>query len=155
MDVNDKVAVVTGGAHGIGRALCRALHFEGARVVVADLDMEAAASVAGEVHGLALHVDVSREEEIISAVDRVEQEIGPVDLFISNAGVAFGDGPEGAASASNDHWRDCININLMAHVHAARVLVPRMISRGGGCLVNVASAAGLLSQVGEDRKSVV
>ncbi len=149
MDVNNKVAIVTGGAHGIGRALCRALHFEGARVVVADLDMEAAARIAGEVDGLALHVDVSHEEEIVSAVDRVEQEMGPVDLFVSNAGVAFGDGPEGAASAGNDRWRACIDINLMAHVYAARVLVPRMISRGGGCLVNVASAAGLLSQVGE------
>jgi NAD(P)-dependent dehydrogenase (short-subunit alcohol dehydrogenase family) len=111
--------------------------------------MEAAAGVAGEVDGLALHVDVSHEEEIVSAVDRVEQEMGPVDLFVSNAGVAFGDGQEGAASAGNDRWRACIDINLMAHVYAARVLVPRMISRGGGCLVNVASAAGLLSQVGE------
>jgi NAD(P)-dependent dehydrogenase (short-subunit alcohol dehydrogenase family) len=111
--------------------------------------MEAAARVAGEVDGLALHVDVSHEEEIVSAVDRVEQEMGPVDLFVSNAGVAFGDGQEGAASAGNDRWRACLDINLMAHVYAARVLVPRMISRGGGCLVNVASAAGLLSQVGE------
>ena len=149
MDVNHKVAVVTGGAHGIGRALCRALHSEGARLVVADLDMEAAARVAGEVDGLALRVDVSHEDEIVSAVDRVERELGPVDLFVSNAGVAFGDGPEGAASAGNDHWRACIDINLMAHVYAARVLVPRMINRGGGCLVNVASAAGLLCQIGE------
>ncbi|MEE8340392.1 MAG: SDR family NAD(P)-dependent oxidoreductase, partial [Xanthomonadales bacterium] len=131
MDVNNKVAVVTGGAHGIGRALCRALHIEGARVVVADLELEAATRIAGEVGGLALRVDVAREEEIIAAVDRVEQEMGPVDLFVSNAGVAFGDGPDGAASASNDHWRACIEINLMAHVYAARVLVPRMISRGG------------------------
>jgi len=149
MDVNNKVAVVTGGAHGIGRALCRALHFEGARVVVADLDMEAAGRVAREVGGLALRVDVANEEEIVAAVDRVEQEVGPVDLFVSNAGVAFGDGPDGAASASNAHWRACIDINLMAHVYAARVLVPRMASRGGGCLVNVASAAGLLCQIGE------
>lgn len=149
MDVNNKVAVVTGGAHGIGRALCRALHIEGARVVVADLELEAATRIAGEVDGLALRVDVAREEEIIAAVDLVEQEIGPVDLFVSNAGVAFGDGQDGAASASNDHWRACIEINLMAHVYAARVLVPRMISRGGGCLVNVASAAGLLCQIGE------
>ncbi len=149
MDVNNKVAVVTGGAHGIGRALCRALHIEGARVVVADLDMEAAARVAGEVDGLAVQVDVSHEDEIVSAVDQVEREMGPVDLFVSNAGVAFGDGPDGAASASNDRWRACIEINLMAHVYAARILVPRMISRGGGCLVNIASAAGLLCQIGE------
>ena len=149
MNVNNKIAIVTGGAHGIGRALSRVLHSAGARVVVADLDLETAVRVAGEVDGLALHVDVSHEEEIVSAVDRVEQEMGPVDLFVSNAGVAFGDGSDGAASASNRRWRDCINVNLMAHVYAARVLVPRMIKRGGGCLVNVASAAGLLCQIGE------
>ena len=149
MDVNNKVAIVTGGAHGIGRALCRALHFEGCRVVVADLDMEAAAAVAAEVGGLPLKVDVTREEDIVAAVDRVEQELGPVDLFVSNAGVGFGDGPEGAASATNDIWRTCLDIHLMAHVYAARVLVPRMVKRGGGCLVNVSSAAGMLCQIGD------
>ena len=149
MDVNNKVAIVTGGAHGIGRALCRALHFEGCRVVVADLDMEAAAAVAAELGGLPLKVDVTREEDIVAAVDRVEQELGPVDLFVSNAGVGFGDGPEGAASAPNDIWRTCLDIHLMAHVYAARVLVPRMVKRGGGCLVNVSSAAGMLCQIGD------
>jgi len=149
MDVNDKVAVVTGGAHGIGRALCRALHMEGARVAVADLDFEAAEKVAAEVGGLALRVDVSCEEDIVAAVDRVERELGPIDLFVSNAGVGFGDGPEGAASASNEQWRTCLDIHLMAHVYAARTLLPRMIKRGGGCLVNVASAAGMLCQIGD------
>jgi len=149
MDLNNRVALVTGGAHGIGRALCRALHMEGVRVAVADLDLECAEKVAAELGGLALRVDVSRQEEITAAVDRVEAEIGPVDIFVSNAGVAFGDGPEGAASAPDEHWRACLDINLMAHVYAARVMVPRMRERGGGCLVNVASAAGLLCQVGE------
>ena len=149
MDVRNKVAIVTGGAHGIGRALCRALHFEGCRVVVADLDMEAAVAVAAEVDGLPLKMDVTREEDIVASVDRVEQEMGPVELFVSNAGVGFGDGPEGAASASNDIWRTCLDIHLMAHVYAARVLVPRMIKRGGGCLVNVSSAAGMLCQIGD------
>jgi len=149
MDVRNKVAIVTGGAHGIGRALCRALHFEGCRVVVADLDMEAAVAVATEVDGLPLKIDVTREEDIVASVDRVEQEMGPVELFVSNAGVGFGDGPEGAASASNDIWRTCLDIHLMAHVYAARVLVPRMIKRGGGCLVNVSSAAGMLCQIGD------
>ncbi len=149
MDVNNKVAIVTGGAHGIGRALCRALHFEACRVVVADLDMEAATAVAAEVDGLPLKMDVRREEDIVAAVDRVEHELGPVDLFVSNAGVGFGDGPEGAASASNDIWRTCLDIHLMAHVYAARILVPRMVKRGGGCLVNVSSAAGMLCQIGD------
>ena len=149
MELKNTVALVTGGAHGIGRALCRALHIEGVHVAVADLDQQGAAKVAAEIGGLALRVDVSQEQEIKAAVDKTEQELGPIDIFVSNAGVAFGDGPDGAASAPNEHWRDCIDINLMAHVYAARIMIPRMTERGGGCLVNVASAAGLLCQIGE------
>lgn len=149
MELNNAVAVVTGGAHGIGRALCRALHGAGARVAVADLDFASARSVAAEIEGLALRVDVASEQEIIEAVERTEAELGPVGVFVSNAGVAFGDGPDGAASAPNESWRSCLDVNLMAHVYAARIMIPRMKSRGGGCLVNVASAAGLLCQIGE------
>jgi len=149
MDLNQQIAIVTGGAHGIGRALCRALHGAGARVAVADLDFASARAVAAEVDGLAFRVDVSQEREIVDTVERVEQELGPVSVFVSNAGVAFGDGPEGAASASNEHWQTCLEVNLMAHVYAARAMIPRMRARGGGCLVNVASAAGLLCQIGE------
>jgi NAD(P)-dependent dehydrogenase (short-subunit alcohol dehydrogenase family) len=149
MELENTVALVTGGAHGIGRALCRALHAAGVRVAVADLDYDAAEKVATEIGGLALRVDVSREEEIIAAIEETIRELGPIDLFVSNAGVGFGDGPHGAASAPNEHWRACLDINLMAHVYAARAMIPRMIERGGGCLVNVASAAGLLSQIGE------
>jgi NAD(P)-dependent dehydrogenase (short-subunit alcohol dehydrogenase family) len=149
MELTNTVAVVTGGAHGIGRALCRALRIEGARVAIADLDYPAAQQLAKEVDGLALAVDVSQEGQIVDAVDRTEAELGPISLFVSNAGVAFGDGPDGAASAADEHWRACLDVNLMAQVYAARVMIPRMKSRGGGCLVNVASAAGLLSQIGE------
>jgi len=149
MEVKNRVALVTGGAHGIGRALCRALHIEGARVAVADLDMDCAVRVAEEIGGLAVRVDVARESEIVAAVNHVEETLGPVDIFVSNAGVAFGDGPGGAASAPDENWRACLDVNLMAHVYAARIMVPRMKERGGGCLVNVASAAGLLVQVGE------
>jgi NAD(P)-dependent dehydrogenase (short-subunit alcohol dehydrogenase family) len=149
MELINAVAVVTGGAHGIGRALCRALNEAGATVAVADLDFAAARSVAAEVGGLALQLDVANEQEIIDGVRQVEAELGPISLFVSNAGVAFGDGPDGAASAPDEHWRSCLDVNLMAHVYAARALIPQMKSRGGGCLVNVASAAGLLSQIGE------
>jgi NAD(P)-dependent dehydrogenase (short-subunit alcohol dehydrogenase family) len=149
MKLNDRVALVTGGAHGIGRALCRALHLEGVRLAVADRDAEAATATAAAVGGLPLAVDVSREAELVAAIERTEAELGPIDIFVSNAGVAFGDGPDGAASAPNEHWRACIDVNLMAHVYAARAMIPRMKARGGGCLVNVASAAGLLSQIGE------
>jgi NAD(P)-dependent dehydrogenase (short-subunit alcohol dehydrogenase family) len=149
MELKNTVALVTGGAHGIGRALCRALNIEGVRVAVADLDLAGAEKVAAEINGLALRVDVSQEQEIIAAVEKTERELGAIDIFVSNAGVAFGDGPDGAASAPNEHWQTCLDINLMAHVYAARVMVPRMTERGRGCLVNVVSAAGLLCQIGE------
>jgi NAD(P)-dependent dehydrogenase (short-subunit alcohol dehydrogenase family) len=149
MEVNNRVAIVTGGAHGIGRALCRALNMEGAKVAVADLDIAVAKTVAQEIGGIALQMDVADAGSIAAGVERAEAELGPVDIFVSNAGVAFGDGPEGAASAPDEHWRACLDINLMAHVYAARIMVPKMTRRGGGCLVNVSSAAGLLAQVGE------
>jgi NAD(P)-dependent dehydrogenase (short-subunit alcohol dehydrogenase family) len=149
MDLNNRVVLVTGGGHGIGRALCRAFNIQGCRVAVADIEAEAAAKVAAEIEGLALTVDVSKEEQIVAAIEETERALGPIDIFVSNAGVGFGDGPDGAASASNEIWRACLDVNLMAHVYAARAMIPRMKQRGGGCLVNIASAAGLLIQVGE------
>ena len=150
-----KVAVVTGGGHGIGRALCRRLAQDGANVVVADIESDAAESVAVEIGGTAISTDVSREDSLVAMIDRVEAEIGPIDLFVSTASVAFGDAESGAASAegglrpADDRWDICWNVNVMAHVYAARALLPRMTGRGGGYLVSVASAAGLLSQIGD------
>ena len=150
-----KVAVVTGGGHGIGRALCRRLARDGVHVVVADIETDAANTVAAEVGGIAMSVDVSDENALVALINQVEDEAGPIDLFLSNAGVGFGDGRSGAASAEGgmrpveDRWSLSWNINVMAHVYAARALVPRMKKRGGGYLVNVASAAGLLSQIGD------
>jgi len=150
-----KIAVVTGGGHGIGRALCRRLAADGLTVVVVDLETDAAEVVAKEIDGHSFGVDVSDEAALASMIDKVEKNIGPIDLFISNAGVAYGDDAGMAASkagglkACNDRWSACWNINVMSHVYAARKLVPLMIEHGGGHLVNVASAAGLLSQVGD------
>jgi NAD(P)-dependent dehydrogenase (short-subunit alcohol dehydrogenase family) len=150
-----RTAVVTGGGHGIGRALCRRLHRDGATVVVVDVDGSAAEKVAAEIGGVARVVDVADEAAISKLVDEIEQDIGAIDLFVSNAGVGFGDGESGAISAegglnaADDRWEACWRINVMAHVYAARALIPRMLERGGGHLVNVASAAGLLSQIGD------
>jgi len=150
-----KVAVVTGGGHGIGRALCRRLARDGVHVVVADIEGDAANTVAAEIGGTPVSVDVSDEQSLAAMIDRIEKETGPIDLFLSNAGVGFGDGSSGAASAEGgmrpveDRWSLSWNINVMAHVYAARALLPRMTERGGGYLVNVASAAGLLSQIGD------
>ena len=150
-----EVAVVTGGGHGIGRAICRRLAEEGIAIAVADLEQDAAETVAAEVGGKAWKVDVGDEAQLVGLVDAVEADLGPIDLFVSNAGVGFGDGASGAAAAEggihniDDRWEACWRVNVMAHVYAARALVPRMIERGGGNFVNIASAAGLLSQVGD------
>ena len=150
-----KVAVVTGGGHGIGRALCRRLAKDGTMVVVADIDESAASIVANELDGVAKALDVSDEQAVASLVEDIEIAHGPIDMFISNAGVGYGDGSSGAISAEggthpiDDRWDACWKVNVMAHVYAARALVPRMLERGGGHLVNVASAAGLLSQIGD------
>ena len=150
-----KIAVVTGGGHGIGRALCRRLAADGMTVVVVDLEQEAAETVASEIRGHACPLDVSDEAAFGAVVDDIEANIGPIDLFVSNAGVAYGDAAGMAASKAggakpcNDRWDACWSINVMPHVFAARKLVPLMIQRGGGYFVNVASAAGLLSQIGD------
>lgn len=152
---NVKIAVVTGGGHGIGRALCRRLAREGVRVVVADLDETAAKEVADEIDGVARAVDVSDEAAMSGMIDDIESNVGPIDLFASNAGVVFGDGLSGSASAGGsladveDRWEASWRINVMAHVYAARALVPRMVARGGGYLVNTVSAAGFLSSIGD------
>jgi len=145
MQVKDRIVVVTGAASGIGRALARRFHEEGAKLVVcADINGEGAKATAAEVGGVAFTTDVSREADIRTLIETVEREHGPIDLFCSNAGIGYGGGVE----VSNERWQRIWDINLMAHVWAARHLVPRMIARGGGYLLNTASAAGLLSQVG-------
>jgi len=155
MNADIRVAVVTGGGHGIGRALCRRLSSDGIRVVVADVESDAAEAVAEAVGGVAHPADVSDEAAVQGLVEQTERAIGPIDLFISNAGVGYGDAGDNAASregglvAIDDRWQRCWDVNVMAHVYAARALLPRMIERGGGYLVNVASAAGLLSQIGD------
>jgi len=142
MRVQGKVIVVTGGACGIGRALCRRFAQEGARgVVVADLNREGATAVADEIGGLPIKCDVGREEEIFEVVRQTEEKIGPIDLFCSNAGII-------GVEVLNEDWQRIWEINVMAHVYAARAVIPGMIERGGGYLLNTASAGGLLSQIG-------
>jgi len=145
MKVAGKVIVVTGGANGIGRAMAQRFKQEGAQhIVIADLDEAGAAAVAGEISGSSHKVDVSRESDIVNLIDVTERTHGPIDLFCSNAGVGIGRGLD----TTNEVWQKIWDINVMAHVYAARALVPRMATRGGGYLLNTASAAGLLSQIG-------
>ncbi|MDE0841075.1 MAG: SDR family NAD(P)-dependent oxidoreductase [Porticoccaceae bacterium] len=150
MRYKDSVVVVTGGAHGIGRALCENFFAAGAHVVVVDIDLPAAEKVAAAVDGFAVQADVGVEADIQALIAKTEAVLGPIDVFVSNAGVALTDGPDWlAASAPDEHWMTSWQVNVMAHVYAARALVPQMIRRGGGYFVNVASGASLLCQVGD------
>jgi NAD(P)-dependent dehydrogenase (short-subunit alcohol dehydrogenase family) len=145
MELKDKVVVVTGGASGIGRALCRRFAAEGARgVVVADLAGDGAAAVAEEIGGLGVSTDVSVEADIRTLVDTAESTYGPIDLFCSNAGIAIG----GGVDVADEAWDRIWGINVMAHVYAARAVLPGMLARGSGYLLATASAAGLLTNLG-------
>lgn len=151
MQLQDKVVLVTGGGHGIGRALAERFHSEGARAIaVADLEADAAAAVAGRIGGLAIAADVSQEDDIRRAVAETEKRLGPIDLLCSNAGVAFSDAPGWTAvSQTNEQWERIWQINVMAHVWGVRAVLPGMIRRGGGYLLHTVSAAGLLNQIGD------
>ncbi len=145
MELKQKVVIVTGGASGIGRALCRRFFREGAKtVVVADLDESDAKSVAAEIEGIAVRCDVGNEKDLIELVRQTEQKAGPVDIFCSNAGIMA----DGGIEAPDELWESAWKIHLMAHVYAARAVIPGMIRRGGGSFLITASAAGLLNRIG-------
>lgn len=144
MNLQGKVIVVTGGGSGIGRALCRRFAAEGPQsIVVADLNCESARSVAAEVNGLAVITNVAVEDDVKALVTRTVEVHGRVDVYCSNAGVAFG----GGAEASDEAWQQSWDVNVMAHVYAARAVLPGMLERGEGYIVGTVSAAGLLNHV--------
>jgi NAD(P)-dependent dehydrogenase (short-subunit alcohol dehydrogenase family) len=151
VQVADKIVVVTGGANGIGKALCERFHQEGAKlVVVADLEEANAQVVADTIGGVAYGVNVREEQQIQDMVADVEAKHGAIDLFCSNAGIIGLDGePWWATSASNDMWQAMWDIHVMAHVYAARACLPKMLQRGSGYFLNTVSAAGLLNQIGD------
>lgn len=147
MDIRNKVAVVTGGASGIGRAIAERLAQEGARgVVVADLDLAGAQAVAGAIgaHASAVRCDVSREADIQALVAAAREQFGQVDIFISNAGIL---GRMGGFELEDALWEKMWQVHGMAHVWAARAVVPEMVERGEGYFLVTASAAGLLNIV--------
>jgi NAD(P)-dependent dehydrogenase (short-subunit alcohol dehydrogenase family) len=153
MELRDRICVVTGGASGIGRALCQRFAAEGARaVVVVDRLADGAVDTAGSIGDVAtpMTADVTVEADIEAVVERTEEEIGPIDLFVSNAGILG----LGGIELPDDTWDLVWKVNVLAHLFAARAVVPRMLERGGGYLLSTASAAGLLTQPGDAPYSV-
>lgn len=145
MELADRQIVVTGGAGGIGRALIRRFATERPRaLVVADRDLVGAQRIAEEVGGLAVELDAGSEDSVEALIAKATDANGPIDVFISNAGVPGG---RGGPETPDDAWDEAWRVNVMAHVWAARALLPDMLERGEGYLINTASAAGLLTQV--------
>jgi NAD(P)-dependent dehydrogenase (short-subunit alcohol dehydrogenase family) len=146
MDVKNAIVVVTGGASGIGAALARRFSADGAaNVVVVDLDLAGAQAVADEIDGVAECVDVTDPAAVNGLVDRTLARVGRIDLFCSNAGMATGVGLDDP----NDLWHRAFEVNLMSQVYAARAVIPPMLERGRGYLLQTASAAGLLTSPGD------
>ena len=151
MELQDRVVVITGGGSGIGEALAHAAVAEGARhVVVADRQADEAARVAAAVGGTGVGLDVRDEAAIIRLVGETEDRHGPIDLFCSNAGIVSKGGVEESNEALQAMWE----IHVLAHLYAARAVLPSMIARGEGYLLNTSSAAGLLAQIGSLSYSV-
>ncbi len=151
MDLRGKTVVVTGGAHGIGRALCERFAAEDAAgVVVADIDATAAAEVAESIGGIAVCCDVANEESIRSLVETAETEFGPIDLFCSNAGITH----KGGMETPDEDWQRLWEVNFLSRLYAARAVIPGMLQRGSGYILQTASAAGLLTEIGSAAYSV-
>jgi NAD(P)-dependent dehydrogenase (short-subunit alcohol dehydrogenase family) len=149
-DVTGAGVVVTGGGSGIGAALARRLAAEGARVVVNDINPDAAAGVAASCGAVAIPADAAAEAGLAGLVSAARSELGEIDLFCANAGIARSGGPEAAEA----DWAASWEVNVMAHVRAARLLLPSWLDRGSGHLICTVSAAGLLAMLGTAPYSV-
>lgn len=150
MDIAGKVAVVTGAGSGIGAALTRSFTGNGAQVMAVDIDLGRVAAIASESGAYPIGADVSREEDNIRLIEDAEDQLGPIDLFCANAGIAY----EGSEQSSDEEWERMWRVNFLSHVYAARHLVPRWQERGGGYFLVTASAAGLLTNIGAAQYSV-
>lgn len=143
LSAEGRVAVVTGAAGGIGEGLARKLAAKGAVVVVCDLDGERAHAVARDIGGVLVAGDAASEEGVSALIETVQAEVGPIEMFFANAGLDVGR----TLQASEEDWARSWEVNLMAHVRAARLLVPGWVERGEGWFVSTASAAGLLTMI--------
>jgi NAD(P)-dependent dehydrogenase (short-subunit alcohol dehydrogenase family) len=152
MELVDRSVVITGAGSGIGAGLARRFAAESPRsIVLADINRDAVEAVAAEVGGVAVETDVGREEDVRALVERAEEVGGPIDVFFSNAGIG---GSHGGPEVPDEVWERAWHVNVMAHVWAARALLPAMVERGDGYLLSTASAAGILTEVGTQVYSV-
>ncbi len=145
MNIKDRVIAVTGGGSGIGAALCRRIaELEPKGLAILDIDAGKALALADELGALGLGVDVSKEDEVKSSINEVEARFGTIDIYVANAGI----GHLGGVELNNEAWQATWDVNVMAHVYAARALLPAMTERGDGYLVFISSAAGMLVNMG-------
>ena len=145
MNLDGKVAVITGAASGIGAACARAFAAHGAKVALVDVNADGVSQVAKEFGGLALPCDIASESAVGAMVGEAEKRLGPLDVFFSNAGVATGGDP---LSTPIEVWNAQWQINVMSHVYALRAVLPGMLARGSGYLLHTASMAGILTSSG-------
>ena len=152
MDVKNKRVIVTGAASGIGKALCEAFHQAEAKSVIAvDINLDGAQETAGSVDGIAVQANVGNEKDIINLIEKADEHVGGIDIFCSNAGIG---GVPGFFEVEASDWQNIWDVNVQSHIFAAKHVLPQMIERGEGYLVNTSSAAGLLTQLGAAGYSV-
>lgn len=151
MELKDRIVVVTGGANGIGAALCRAFrNAEAGHVAVLDLDISAAQRVADQVEGSAYQCDVSQPEAVVATINEIVADQGRIDLFASNAGTTC----SGGVDVDDNEWMRQWNVNVMSHVWAARALLPMFLEQGHGYFLQTVSAAGVMTEIGSAPYSV-
>jgi NAD(P)-dependent dehydrogenase (short-subunit alcohol dehydrogenase family) len=150
MKIDGSVAVVTGAGSGIGRSIAAALASAGASVVAGDIDPVSAAQTAAMIGGVAVVADAASAEGIATLLDTARRQFGAVDIYVANAGIV------GQSGLGDDEaaWDQIIDINVRAHIRAAKAVVPEWLERGSGYFVAVASAAGMLTQIGAAPYSV-
>ncbi len=141
----NKSIAITGSSGGIGRAIAQMFVAQGAKVAISDI--KAPKQTASDIGAAAFACDVTDEAAVQAFIKDADAAHGPIDVFVSNAGVGYGD-PKHAADASNDAWDMSWQVNVMSSVYAARALLPAWKKRGSGRFVVTASAAGLLNQIG-------
>ena len=152
MDVKNKRVVVTGAASGIGKALCEAFHEADVQSIVAvDMNLDGAQETADSVDGIAVQANVGNEKDIIDVIQKADEYVGGTDIFCSNAGIG---GVPGFFEVEASDWQNIWDVNVQSHIFAAKYVLPQMIERGEGYLVNTSSAAGLLTQLGAAGYSV-